>query len=310
MASPPPFPARVSPAPRPDPLAWRLPPASGVLRAGPWQIARRLGWLLAVLVVLVVILSLQSIARSVTDDAGVILALAFVTVVLAYGAYALLVRAGENRTPCELALRRAPRELLEGIAIGGAIMGATVGVLALTGLYQVTGGEWTDWAHDIRECLGTGLLEELLARLVIFRILASALGVRWSLALSAALFGGAHLANPGATLGSALAIAIEAGLTLAAFYLLTGRIWTAVGVHAGWNFVQGAVFGATVSGMPASGSLLVSVPAAGAPDWLSGGSFGPEASPVAVVIGLVVFILVIRRVAREAYAVNTRPANA
>jgi len=247
------------------------------------------------MVVLVAILSLQSIVRSFTSNATVILTMAFVTVVLAYSAYGLLVRWVERRTVSELALAPLPRELGLGIAIGVVIMSSVIGVLWLVGVYDISAGSWTDWPHDIRETLGTGLLEELLARLVIFRLLASAFGVKPALILSAALFGGAHYFNPAASVSSTFAIAVEAGLTFAGFYLLTGRIWMSVGAHAGWNFAQGAIFGARVSGMASDGSLFVSVPRPGAPLWLSGGNFGPEASLVAVAIGLSVFLFTVER---------------
>nr|WP_165388382.1 CPBP family intramembrane glutamic endopeptidase [Sphingomonas populi] len=251
---------------------------------------RSLLWLAALMVVLVAILSLQSIVRSFTSNATVILMMAFVTVVLAYGAYGMLVRWGERRTVSELALTALPAELGLGIAIGVAIMSAVISLLWLVGVYDISAGRWTDWPHDIREALGTGLLEELLARLVIFRLLVSAFSVKPALILSAALFGAAHFFNPAASVSSTIAIAVEAGLTFAGFYLLTGRVWISVGAHAGWNFAQGAIFGARVSGMASDGSLLVSVPRSGAPLWLSGGSFGPEASLVAVAIGLGVFL--------------------
>ncbi|WP_380782779.1 CPBP family intramembrane glutamic endopeptidase [Sphingomonas sp. R86520] len=291
-----------------DRLARNLPDPGGVLEPGRWRPLRSLLWMAAMLVVLVAILSLQSVVRSVTSDATAILAMAFVTVVLGYGAYAALVRWGEKRAPVELRLAALPVELAIGVATGAAIIGATIGFLALTGAYSITPGVWGDKLHDVRETLGTGLLEELLARLVIFRLLARAFRVDVALALSAALFGLAHLANPDASTGSAVAIAIEAGLTFAGFYLLTGRIWMSVGAHAGWNFTLGAIFGARVSGMPGEGSLFTSLPSPGAPVWLTGGGFGPEASPVAVIIGLAVFVVVLRlTLAGNAWSRSSRP---
>lgn len=278
-------------------LGRNLPDPGGVLRPGKLLWLRGLGWMVAMLAVLVVILSLQSVVRTITQDSTVIVAMAFVTVVLAYGAYAGLVRWGERRVPGELAPRPLARELVAGVLVGMGIMAVTIGILAAMGVYAITPGDWTDPGHDIREALGTGLLEELLARLVIFRILARAFRTDVALLISALLFGLAHIFNPGATWLSASAIAIEAGLTLAGFYLLTGRIWMAVGVHAGWNFAQGALFGAPVSGMASVGSLLVTRAVPGAPDWLSGGAFGPEATPVAVVVGLAVFLATLRAMA-------------
>jgi len=52
---------------------------------------------------------------------------------------------------------------------------------------------------------------------------------------------------------------------------------------AGWNFTEGGVFGAALSGTPAKG--LLNAPLHG-PDALTGGEFGPEASPATVAVCL------------------------
>lgn len=267
-------------------MAARLPPAGGILRAGPWRWLRSVAWMVVLLATLVSILSLQSIVRHFAPDATLLLVIAFVTVVLAYGAYAGLVSRLERRVVQELAPSRMPVELAIGLLVGMALMAIVVGTLALSGAYAISWASWSDWPHDLREALGTGLLEELLARLVVFRLLACAVRVRPALLLSALLFGGAHLGNPHATVISSAAIAVEAGLMLAGFYLLTGRIWLSVEVHAGWNLMQGGIFGAAVSGMASEGSHLRSMPLDGIPDWWSGGAFGPEGSIVAVLVGL------------------------
>ena len=73
-----------------------------------------------------------------------------------------------------------------------------------------------------------------------------------------------------------------------AFYLVTGRIWASIGMHAAWNFTQGWIFGAVVSGTTdITGGPLSLRPAAGVPDLLSGGRFRPEASLAALAISLV-----------------------
>ena len=87
--------------------------------------------------------------------------------------------------------------------------------------------------------------------------------------------------NPGATLWSSLAIAIEAGVLLALLYHVTRSLWPCIGLHAAWNVMQGTFFGIPVSGTEAHGWLISTRTG---PDWLSGGVFGAEASVVALIV--------------------------
>jgi membrane protease YdiL (CAAX protease family) len=211
--------------------------------------------------------------------------------VVGYALYAGLVRLAEGRWPSELALRPAVAELLIGLVIGAAMLSVVVGLLVGFGLYEVTGPRAASPWEMITVGISSGLMEELVLRAIVLRLLMRAFGAWPALVLSAALFGALHLGNENATPMAAVAIAVEAGLMLAAFYMLTGRIWMSVGVHAAWNFTQGWIWGAAVSGFPVKESLYLSTPKAGAPEWLSGGGFGPEASVPAMVVGTSVAIV-------------------
>jgi len=126
---------------------------------------------------------------------------------------------------------------------------------------------------------------------VILRLLWRAFGPLIAFAISAILFGAGHIFNPGATVFAAICVTLEAGVMLGAFYALTGRLWMSIGVHAAWNFAQGYLFGAVVSGSVIGPAVARSVARPGAQGWLTGGMFGPEASLpallVCVSIGLV-----------------------
>jgi hypothetical protein len=271
-----------------------VPSDAGALAPGRWRWLRALGWMVVVLGAVVASLAVQALlvklpgASTPTAKAAMSLAV----LVLAYLVYAAMVRWGERRPVTELGLAAMPRDLALGLLIGAGMFALVFTVLRLGGLYTLAPGVWSDWPQDVRRAIATGLAEELIARLVIFRLLLRAFGTWPALIVSALLFGAAHLQNPNATYTAALAIAIEAGLMLAAFYLLTGRIWMSVGVHAAWNFTQGPVFGAHVSGTTDTGSLFVSAPVAGAPELLTGGPFGPEASVPAILVGGAIFLWV------------------
>ncbi|HEY0311072.1 MAG TPA: CPBP family intramembrane glutamic endopeptidase [Allosphingosinicella sp.] len=157
------------------------------------------------------------------------------------------------------------------------------------GWVSIAGQPVTAIWKAVAESIQSGILEELLFRLVVFRLLWRAFGIWAALGLSALLFGALHLMNPNASLFAAVCIAIEAGLMLAAFYILTGRLWVSIGVHAGWNFTQGWVFGAAVSGTSNfAGGPLSFHPVPGVAPILSGAGFGPEASLAGLAVGTAV----------------------
>lgn len=106
------------------------------------------------------------------------------------------------------------------------------------------------------------------------------------------MFGLLHLGNPHSSLLGAIGIALQAGLLFGAAYLLTRRLWMAIGIHAAWNFMQTAIFGLNVSGMPTEPGILVAH--VRGPEWLSGGAVGIEGSIVTIVLGLIISLIMLR----------------
>jgi len=222
---------------------------------------------------------------------------ALVACVLGWLAYRVYVKLIERRRGVEFGAQGAVRELGSGLVIGAALFSATIGVLAALGLYTVQG--WRDPAVLIAPLalsVGAAVIEELLFRGVIFRIIEASLGTWIALVISAVLFGLVHLGNPNATWRAATAISLEAGVMLAAAYVLTRRLWLPIGIHAAWNFTQGGIFSVAVSGGKTDGLLVATL---NGPSWLSGGEFGAEASVVAMLLctalGLWLLVLAARR---------------
>ncbi|WP_267222356.1 CPBP family intramembrane glutamic endopeptidase [Dyella silvae] len=212
--------------------------------------------------------------------------------------YLVLVKAIERRKLSELAPRDIPTLGTAGLLLGAVLFSAVVLVLWLAGSYHVTGANPdVDWLPAVLGVgLGAGIFEEIVTRGVLYRIVEEGLGTWWALVISALFFGAAHIFNPGATLWSSLAIAIEAGVLLALLYHVTRSLWACVGLHAAWNVMQGTVYGIPVSGTAAHGWLISNRTG---PDWLSGGVFGAEASVVALIlcssVSAVLLIVAIRR---------------
>ena len=119
------------------------------------------------------------------------------------------------------------------------------------------------------------------------------LDTRWNyliaMVISGLIFGLAHLPNPNATIWSAIAIAIEAGLLLGAAYKVSGTLWFPIGIHWAWNFTEGPLLGFNVSGTSYFGSLLN--PTIRGAKIFTGGDFGPETSIITVILGLMLVAL-------------------
>lgn len=198
-------------------------------------------------------------------------------------AYLILVRLIEQRSVSELSLRDMPLFGIGGLVTGALLFSLVVGVLWLLGVYHVIGTHAVvDWLPQILVAgIGAGIGEEIIARGVLFRIVEEGSGTWVALAVSALFFGGAHIFNPGATLWSSAAIAIEAGVMLGLLYHVTRSLWACIGLHAAWNIMQGTVFGIPVSGGVMQGWL---VSRRTGPTWLSGGGFGAEASVIALLV--------------------------
>ena len=213
-------------------------------------------------------------------------------------AYWILVRFVERRREvADFATRGWLAELGGGFGAGIVLFSLVFGIILALGGYRIVGTNSPSvLLLPLATSLLTGLVEETLFRGIFFRLMERLFGSWIALALSGALFGAAHLANPNATLFAGIAIALEAGIMLAALYMLTRRLWAAIGLHAAWNFAQGALYGIPVSGFQQVGLLKPSVSGS---TLLTGGAFGAEASLTAVIVdtlfGVALLVIAYRR---------------
>jgi membrane protease YdiL (CAAX protease family) len=205
------------------------------------------------------------------------------TAALALWCYVALVRWLEHRRTSELALSEAGPSLGRGALLGFGLFTATILLLAALGGYRVTG-----WGSFDGALIALGLMscvavtEELLFRGVLFRLLEEKLGTLGSIGCSGLVFGMGHVINPEITFWGALAITIEAGFMLGAAYAATRSLWLPIGLHLAWNVSLAGVYGTGGGTDVGTGSLLEgTMSGAGA---LFGGTSGPEASPLAVLL--------------------------
>jgi hypothetical protein len=213
--------------------------------------------------------------------------------------YAIWTNMTEHRPISELSLNRMFKDLGNGLLIGVAYFGVVVGVMALMDGYSITGAHF-NWFPQLSSFLFfflVAVFEEILFRGVLFRLIDDRWNTGAALIVSSLAFGAMHLFNTGATLWSAVAIAIEAGLVLGAAYKCSGTLWLPIGIHWAWNYVQGNVLGFAVSGSPVEDKIFSSI--ISGPDWLTGGIFGAEASVPAVGVGLVLAIILLANCKRD-----------
>ena len=204
-------------------------------------------------------------------------------VVLVLATYKLAItRLGEHPRD-DLRGRGALSGLGRGVAAGFVLFSIVVGVAAALGAYRISGRG--NSSSLLLELITAGIVpaitEELLFRGILFRWIEEFGGTWAGLILSSLAFGFAHNFNPSGSVTACLWIALEAGLLLGGAYMVTRALWMPIGLHAAWNFTQGAIFGVPVSGIAVHG--LVKAQLSG-PVLLSGGRFGLEASVIALVV--------------------------
>lgn len=212
-------------------------------------------------------------------------------VILAYWA---VVRLIEKRAIVEL--RFAPRGIVLGALSGAALISVTTLSLFAAGIYEVTAvrGLQSGLLGVGSVILIAAMLEEVMFRGVLFRMLENIWGTLPALWIQSLLFALPHLENvEGEGLVASLATVISVML-IGAFWALvfvhTRNLWI-VGVnHAAWNFAI-MLTGLPLSGLEDWRKLAPFESRYNGPDWLTGGAFGPENS--ALTIGVIVVCLVV-----------------
>ncbi len=195
-------------------------------------------------------------------------------------------------------------DIFAGIGISFLQMGFIYAVMLLMGWLTFKGFAWN---FDPINVVIAGVLnffiifiivgfkEEILSRGYHLQTIASGINLFWGVIISSAIFGLLHLANPNATWISAAGI-FFAGLYLAYGYIRTKQLWLSIGLHIGWNFFEGVVFGFPVSGLNIYPLIRIDVQG---PEIWTGGAFGPEAGlivlPSLILGAVLIYLYTIKR---------------
>lgn len=178
------------------------------------------------------------------------------------------------------------KEYYIGLGFGFGTITITFLILWLTKLVDVSMGTW-----DLGLLLFliklfilfafAGTLEELMLRGYFFQAFIEGSNKFIAMLILSIIFSAIHMFNPNWSAGGAINIFL-AGFMLSIAYIKTRSLWLPIGLHMGWNWTQGPLWGMNVSGTTMEKSILVSPPQG--PELLSGGEFGAEGSLIATLI--------------------------
>lgn len=136
--------------------------------------------------------------------------------------------------------------------------------------------------------LATALFEEFLLRGYSQWILSRAFTFWPAAIFLSGAFGYIHKGNPGEAKSGLIAAGLI-GLFLCLTLRRTGDLWWAVGFHMAWDWGESFLYSVPDSGILLPGHLLNS--RLHGPEWLTGGSVGPEGSYMIFAIIMVLWIL-------------------
>lgn len=188
------------------------------------------------------------------------------------------------------------KALSAGAALGALTIGAASASLLLAGQLAVRSaapGSWMNAAlFDVAFFIPAAAIEELLMRGYVFAMVRRRWGWRAALVASSLAFGLLHLFNPGADAESIFSVTV-AGFFLGTILLTTGSLYAAIAAHFAWNWTMAAVFHSAVSGEGLASPNYTIVD--NGPDWLTGGSWGPEGGAAAAAAMLLLLVHLYRR---------------
>ena len=180
------------------------------------------------------------------------------------------------------------KELGQGTVLGFGMMSLIFVAEYSTGMvyiefFDVTGTAFLQTcAFSVFTYTVVGYGEELLFRGYILQAFAEGTNKIIAMLTISILFGFAHASNPNVTPFS-IANIVLAGIWLTVAYYKTNALWLPIGLHFSWNFTQGFIFSYPVSGTTSLHEQIGTAIQSG-PDWITGGTFGPEGGALATII--------------------------
>ena len=190
------------------------------------------------------------------------------------------------------------KELFQGLLFGSSMMSLIYLIEYSSGMVVI---EFRDLTMDqsmvifissfsLYVIVGYG--EELMFRGYLFQTFAEGTNTLIATLSLSLLFAVAHIGNPNVSVFGIVNVGL-AGLWLSLAYIKTKALWLPIGLHISWNFFQGFVYSYPVSGTSSPNSQIGAAIVSG-PEWITGGTFGPEGGILATVMLILCSVLIYR----------------
>jgi len=204
---------------------------------------------------------------------------------LALSTYIFLFRYYEKRKIKELNISGFWPNAFIGFITGLSIQSLVILILYLSRNYSITQINPVSFLiPGFISAIVAGFIMEIILRGIIFRITEEWLGSFIALLISASLFAIMHGRGENATILSATATTLQAGLLISSVYIFSRNLWLPIFLHFSWDFAEPAIFGGINPGISVNETLFTG--RITGPQLLTGGEAGPGNSIQAAIFCL------------------------
>jgi hypothetical protein len=182
------------------------------------------------------------------------------------------------------------RDMMIGIGAGIGMVALIFATLLLSGSISVTSVQFPVidllWLFGVMGVVA--LREEIVSRGYMLVSLLASMPKYWALLATSLVFALLHVDSPTITVFSFINI-ILAGLLMGVYYIHRRNLWFPIGLHFGWNFAIGPIFGSAISGNVVASMLSLELTGS---EWMTGGGFGFEGSILAPIAFIAATVLI------------------
>lgn len=225
----------------------------------------------------------------------------YISVIVLLLSYFYFFKLFDKREIKELSKTNLKAELFGGFLFGFLVLSFVILILYLLGYYSIDGiSDLSYLLAPFSFLVIAALIEEVLFRLIIYRIIEKWIGTYFALLLISIIFTVPHLLNDNVTLLSVLLL-LTFGFAHSIMYTYTKRLWLPFAFHLGWNFAQ-PFYGSNLSGTE-EGHIINSN--FDGPILLVGSEFGIEDSILSITLLIMICIMFLKLSIKENRIVKT-----